>query len=180
MNTRTVSFTVVVALLGLGIAAFLRSPKSPSAGSTQVEQIKWHDFNEGVSLAQKENKKLLIDVYTDWCVWCKKMDEDVYSDEGVQQSVAAHYIAVKLNAESSKGITINGTQMDEAKLAGAMGVTGYPTTVFLDPAAKPITKVDGFVESKEFASILHFIGEDHYKTKTFQEYRDSTGAVHKK
>jgi thioredoxin-related protein len=177
MNTRTVSLIVVIALLGLGLAAFLGSPGTTTSGSSKVDQIKWHDFNEGFALAQKENKKLLIDVYTDWCVWCKKMDKDVYSDDGVKQSVATNFVAVKLNAESSKGITFNGTKMDEAKFAGAMGVTGYPTTVFLDPTAHPITKVDGFIETKEFTSILHFIGEDHYKSKTYQEYKASPGAI---
>lgn len=180
MNTRTVSIIVVVALVGLGVAAFLGSPAPASSGSAAAEQIKWHDFNEGVTLARKENKKLLIDVYTDWCVWCKKMDKEVYSDEGVKQTVTSNFVAVKLNAESSKGITFNGTELDEAKLAGAMGVTGYPTTLFLDPTAKPITKVDGFVETKEFSSILKFIGEDHYKSQSFQEYKASAAGIQAK
>jgi thioredoxin-related protein len=177
MNTRTVSIIVVAAVVGFGLLTFLGSPGSVTSRSSSVEAIKWHDFNEGATLAKKENKKLLVDVYTDWCVWCKKMDKDVYSNDRVRQSVAAHFVAVKLNAESSKGISFNGAQMNEAKLAGAMGVTGYPTIVFLDPAAHPITKVDGFVESKEFTSILQYIGEDHYKSKTFQEYKASPGAT---
>ncbi len=177
MNNRAVSTVVVAVLIGLGLIAFLSSQGSTTSASGSSGQIKWHDFNEGASLALKENKKLLVDVYTDWCVWCKKMDKEVYSDDGVGQSVEANFIAVKLNAESSRGVTFNGTQMDEAKLAATMGISGYPTTVFLDPTAKPITKVDGFIESKDFTTILRFIGEDHYKSKTFEEYKASVGIM---
>ncbi len=180
MNTRTISIIVVLALVGIGVAAFLNSPGPTSSRPSSTEQIKWYSFNDGVALAQKENKKLLVDVYTDWCVWCKKMDKDVYSDDAVRRSIGTNFVAVKLNAESSKPLSFNGSQMDEAGLAAAMGVSGYPTTLFLDAAAKPITKVDGYIESKEFTTILRFIGEDHYKSKSFEEFKASVGSASSK
>ena len=101
------------------------------------------------------------------------MDKDVYTNEGVGKAIAANFIAVKLDAESSNGITYNGDKTDEKTFARAIGVTGYPTTVFLEPGSQPITKIAGYLEAKEFATVLQFIGGDHYKTKTFEEFKST-------
>lgn len=174
MNTRAVGIVIVVALVAVGLTVFLTSSRESTAKNPVAADVKWHSFDEGVALARQENKKILVDVYTDWCVWCKKMDKEVYTNGAVGQSMTTNFIAVKLNAESQKGVTFDGTPMNEASLAGTMGVTGYPTVVFLDPAAKPITKISGYMEPKEFASVLQFIGGDHYKTKSFQDYKNSS------
>ena len=174
MTTRIASIVIVVALLAVGLIALLRtSDGSSGSDGSAAKAITWHRFDEGVALARKENKKILIDVYTDWCGWCKKMDKEVYTDEKVGQVIASNFIAVKLDAESQKGASYGGTLMNEASVAGALGATGYPTTVFLDPEAKPITKIAGYMESKEFVKVLGFIGEDHYKTKSFEYYKAS-------
>ena len=173
MSTRTVGIVVVIAILTVGLAVFLTSSGDNANDKSDAPEIKWHGIEEGVTLARQENKKILVDVYTDWCVWCKKMDKEVYSDSAVGRTLATNFIGVKLNAESQKGVTFNGTPMSEADLAGSMGVTGYPTILFLDPASKPITKISGYMEPKEFTSVLRFIGEDHYKTQSLEEYKRS-------
>jgi thioredoxin-related protein len=173
MSTRTVGIVIIVALVAVGLIVFFTSSGDKAAEGPSAGTVKWHSFEEGVALARQENKKILVDVYTDWCVWCKKMDKEVYTDGAVGRTMTSDFIAVKLNAESQKGVTFDGAAMNEASLAGSMGVTGYPTVIFLDPAGKPITKISGYMEPKEFASVLHFIGEDHYKTKSFQEYKNS-------
>ena len=172
MSTRIAAIIVVVALVAAGMTTFLTSSRGGAAESSATE-IKWHSFEEGVVLARQGNKKILVDVYTDWCGWCKKMDKEVYSNRTVGQTLTSNFIAIKLNAESQKGVTYDGTSMTEASLASAMGVTGYQTILFLNPSAKPITKISGYMEPREFTSILGFIGEDHYKTKSFEEYKNS-------
>jgi thioredoxin-related protein len=176
MNSRVTSVLVVIALVGVGLAVFFTSKKGHEGSETSADRIQWHSYNDGVALARTQNKKLLIDVYTNWCGWCKKMDSDVYSDEHIKAIVAGNFIAVKLNAESQNNVTVGTDQLDEASLARAMGVTGYPTTVFLESGAGPITKIAGYMEAKEFATVLRFIGEDHYKTTTFEKFKSSSDA----
>jgi thioredoxin-related protein len=173
MNSRVASFLIVLALVGVGLAVFLSSRKGHDGTDSSSGNIQWHSYNEGVTLARAQNKKLLVDVYTDWCGWCKKMDSDVYTDENIKSIVAGNFIAVKLNAESSTQVTVGTDQLDEAGLAKAMGVTGYPTTVFLESGAGPITKIAGYMEAKEFAIVLRFIGEDHYKDTSFEQFKSS-------
>jgi thioredoxin-related protein len=173
MNARVVGIVIVIALVAVGLLVFYSSQGDESSEKRAPSAIVWHSFDEGVVLARQENKKILVDAYTDWCVWCKKMDKEVYTDGAVGKAMASNFIAVKLNAESQKSVTVDGAQMNEASLARDMGVTGYPTIVFLDPAAKPITKISGYMEPNEFTNVLRFIGEDHYKTKSFQDYKNS-------
>jgi thioredoxin-related protein len=138
-------------------------------------ELSWKSFDEGATLARAEHKKLLVDVYTDWCTWCKKMDREVYTDEKVAGPLTTNYVLVKLNAESAKQLTYNGRTVTETQFARAMGVTGYPTTLFLDSDAKPITKVAGFIPGKDFVNIVRFIGEDQYKTTTYQDFLSKQG-----
>jgi thioredoxin-related protein len=176
MNLKATSILIVVALVGAGLAMFSASRIDQRGTDASTERIQWHSYDEGVTLARNQNKKLLIDVYTDWCGWCKKMDSDVYTDENIKTLISTNFVAVKLNAESSDKVTLGTDQLDEASLARAMGVSGYPTTVFLDSGAGPITKIAGYMEAKEFATVLRFIGEDHYKSTTFEQFKSSVGA----
>lgn len=179
MNSRTTSILIVATLVTIGLVVFFTSSKVPKEAGSSTDKIQWHSYDEGVTLAQTQNKKLLVDVYTDWCGWCKKMDSEVYTDENIRGIVGSHFIAVKLNAESSRSVKVGTDQLDEASLARAMGVTGYPTTVFLESGAEPITKIAGYMEAKEFATVLRFIGEDHYKNTTFQQFKSSAGSATK-
>jgi thioredoxin-related protein len=175
MKSKATSILLVLAVVGVGLGALSSCQKNQAGSDSTSDKIQWHSYNDGITLARNQNKKLLIDVYTDWCGWCKKMDSDVYSDKNIKTLIASNFVAVKLNAESSKNVTIGTDQLDEASLARAMGVSGYPTTVFLESGAGPITKVAGYMEAKEFATVLRFIGEDHYKNTTFEHFKSSGG-----
>jgi len=170
-NTKTTSILIVVGLVAVGLIGFLLS--SNDSGWTNVggTSVQWHSFDEGMALAQKEKKKVLVDVYTDWCVWCKKMDKEVYSDGQISKVIEANFVAVKLNPETQQVLTFNNEHMNGALFAQAMGVTGYPSTLIFDADGKPITKIDGFQEVKEFSNVLRYVGEDHYKSKSFQEFK---------
>lgn len=155
-------------LAGVFLAAIYISQQDSSSPKSQA--IVWKSFDEGVSLARTSNKKVLVDVYTDWCSWCKKMDSEVYTDADVIKLMDANFVAVKLNAESSKPVTFRGNSLTEAAFARELGVTGYPTILFFDPNANPITDLPGYSPAQRFALILKYIAEDHYKSTSFQEY----------
>ena len=138
--------------------------------SVGKEKLRWLGFNEGIAEAQKTGKKVLIDVYTDWCVWCKRMEASTYSNDGVASYLARHYVLIRLNAESASRVQYKGTSYSEQDLARAFGVTGYPTTIFLKPNGEPITGMPGYAEAGRFMDVIAFIGEDHYLKQKFDEY----------
>lgn len=157
-QTTSVSFTLVPRDVETEQVEVSR-PGSWAQPGLDAQALRWYSFDEGIALAQQTNKKLLIDVYTDWCTWCKKMDKEVYTNPDVKAVLQSHFIAVKLNAESSRELTYKGRRLTEMTIAREMGVNGYPTTVFLYSNTEPLTKVAGYIESEDFVKLLRSVAE---------------------
>jgi len=101
-----------------------------------ADEIKWVGFNDGYTLAKKNKKIMLIDVYTDWCGWCKRMDRDTYAKSEIAALVNKDFVAIKFNPEAAGTYTFEGKTYSGQELAGVIGdnqINGYPTTVFIQP-----------------------------------------------
>ena len=164
MNVSRRGAVILVVLLALGIS------DGTQAFAGGKEKLRWVKFDQGTTEAQRSGKKILIDVYTGWCVWCKKMDANTYSDDSVAAYLGRHYVLIKLDAESASGLTYRGEKYTEQDLARLFGVNGYPTTVFLKSNGDPITSLPGYADASQFGNVIRFIGEDIYLTKKFDEY----------
>lgn len=136
--------------------------------------IKWYSFEELNKLQQKKPRKIVVDVYTDWCGWCKKMDKSTFADKQVGEYVNKNYYAVKLDAESNKKILFNGKVMTERELASTIfAATGYPTTVYLDEELKVLTTVSSYLDIAMFTKIVKFFGDNAYKKQTWDQYNST-------
>ena len=135
------------------------------------QELKWSSFTEGLKEAKSKNKKVLVDVYTDWCKYCKKMDKEVYEDQNVVKYLSDNYILVKLNAESASKVNYKGQTVSENEIAGMFGVNGYPTTLFLNAEGEFLTPVSGFIPADRFLDIAKFIGENYYEKMNWEEYQ---------
>ncbi|SDS41684.1 thioredoxin fold domain-containing protein [Gramella sp. MAR_2010_147] len=71
-------------------------------------EIKWIGFEELEDSLKSEIKPVVIYFYTDWCVYCKKMDRNAFKDQEIISSINEKYYAVKMNAESTKTINFEG------------------------------------------------------------------------
>lgn len=166
------TFVVILAVFGLAYVFTQQDTASP-----KPSPVSWKSFNEGAALAKNSDKKILVDVYTDWCSWCKKMDAEVYTNPKVVEVLNDHFVAVKLNAESNNPVSFGGHTYTEAEFARRLGVTGYPTTLFFDSNSNPITDFAGYAVADRFSKVLDFIGRDYYKTTSFQDYMKSNPAL---
>src|SRR4029078_12117162 len=68
------------------------------------EKIEWLSMSEAQEKFAKEKRPVLIDLYTDWCGWCKVMDKKTYSDKNVVEYLAEKFYPVKVDAESRETI----------------------------------------------------------------------------
>jgi len=149
--------------------------------SQDVVSVQWLTFEEAVEKSKTEKRKIFIDVYTDWCGWCKVMDKKTFSEATIATYLNEKYYAVKFNAEQTEDITFadhtfkfipNGRRgYHELAVWLLQGKLSYPTVVFLDEEFKPIQPLPGYREPKDFHPILTFFGEDQHKEMAWQDYK---------
>ena len=176
MNRKNVVLSLLIITVLIVSFGFIFKPKQ----ADQQAAIQWLTIEEAAALAAKDGKKIVVDVYTDWCGWCKKMDKATYENAMIVEMMSKDFHAVKLNAEqkgdiSLKGQTFkfvangrNGYHEYAAQLLG--GKLSYPSTVFLNPDLTPLYNVPGYREAKEFSAILSYTREEAYKRISFQDY----------
>ena len=131
---------------------------------------KWRTFDAGLAEAKATHKKVLVDVYTDWCKWCKKLDADTYSNEKVMAYLEKTYVPVKMNGEGSAKVSYKEVKGTETDLTRAFGVRGFPTIIFIDSNGELITSISTYLDADKFLPVIKFIGDDKYKTMSFEEY----------
>jgi thioredoxin-related protein len=151
---------------------------NPAAGQ---EEVKWYSIDEAIALSMNEPRIMVIDVYTDWCGWCKRMDATTFSDQEVVRSLNEHFYPVKLNAEGKADITIgdktykfvdNGRRgYHEVAAIVTNGRLAYPTISYLDGQGKILKVAPGYKDADGFKQYLTFFAEDHYKNQTFEEFQ---------
>ena len=147
-----------------------------------AQKINWMTFEEAVKLNETAPKKIFIDVFTDWCGWCKRMDQTTFIDKDVVEYMNENYYAVKLDAEMSDTIVFAGyTFVNEGSRNGRKGThqlaatllqgnMSYPSYVFMNEENQLLTVAPGYMEPKDFMPILKYIGSDAYLNQTFKEY----------
>ncbi len=124
-----------------------------SAGASA--EVDWgHDYDAALVTAAKDKKLVMVDLYTDWCGWCKKLDKDTYSDKDVAAKLTKDFVAVKLNPEKTQR---------NAKLSRDFGTTGYPHIVFVDANGKKVSEIDGYLPAAQFLEQLNKISEQATK-----------------
>lgn len=144
--------------------------------------VKWYTIDEALKLSKKKPKKIMIDVYTDWCGWCKKMDKETFNNPEIAKYLNENYYPVKFNAESSTPVTYLGkTYINEGNVARSShqlavallnGQMSYPSIVFMDEKQQLITPVPGYRDAKSFEPLLYFIFLDKYKNNVnYDEYQ---------
>jgi thioredoxin-related protein len=158
------------------IAALLLVPAAgagPAAGGGSA--VAWRGWNEGLAAALGGSKPVIVDVYTDWCGWCKRMDRDVYARSDVSEYLNQHFVMVRLNAESAERVNYGGRSLTARALSGSFEVTGYPTTIFLKPDGTHLVNVPGYIPADKFLKLVRFIGDGHMdKGESWEAYSRSS------
>ncbi|ARS35143.1 thioredoxin family protein [Pontibacter actiniarum] len=163
-------------------AAVAPTPAVEAKADKKPEKIEWLSMEQAAARIKEEPRKVVIDVYTDWCGWCKKMDKETFTDPEVAKLVNDHFYAVKLDAEGKEPITLNGQTFQfkpeykshELAVALLNGQMSFPTTVYLDENMNMLAPVPGYLDAKNFSKILRYFGENHHKEMDFQEFEKST------
>ena len=153
------------------------------------DSIKWHSIDQAIQLASQEPRVLVIDVYTDWCSWCKRMDATTFSDPGVVELMNKHFYPVNLNAEGKEDIVIgdrtfkfvdNGRRgYHEIAAVVTRGRLSYPTISYVDAQGKVLEAAPGYKTADQFRVYLAYYADGAYKDQSFDEFSASHTAHEK-
>ena len=175
MNLRLLSLLAFAATLALGWIVVADQPQSttgasnPAVASNEdlpVAVIQWMTWDDAVAATKGSPKKIMVDVYTDWCGWCKRMDATTFKDPKVAAYVEANFYAVKFDAEQTEDIVYDGNTFSFQR-AGRRGVhqlaaslldnrLSYPSIVYLNGDMERIMISPGYKDADAILKELKF------------------------
>jgi thiol:disulfide interchange protein len=132
MRVKTL-FALAFVLLLLALAPLFRAPQKPIAWRTSPERA----FSE----AAEEDLPVLVFLYTDWCTYCRQMDQTTFSDPEVVNRMSTDYVWLRLNAETDP----YGVRMQQRFL-----ISGFPTLLILDSSGREIDRLQGYIPPQHF------------------------------
>lgn len=127
-------FLLVIAFFSL---QFAFSQKTEKLNITQTS------IEKAIKLAQKENKKIFIDFYTDWCANCKAFKARTLKDNNVINSLNKDFITLEIDAEKQELSFVKQNKID-----------AYPTFLIIDSNGKIVSKELGYMSAKSFLDFL--------------------------
>src|SRR5882757_4338853 len=147
-------------------------------GAIPSEAMTWMSIEDAAGKLQKEQRPVLIDLYTTWCGWCKQMDKKTYSNKQVAQYLQEKFYPVKVDAETHATIKWNGRtyqfnpnyRANEFALYLAHGQLEFPTTIIIPPGGEP-QAIPGYMEPKELELLEKYFGEGKFNKVSFDEYQ---------
>ena len=152
----------------------------------ETAAVEWLSWEEAAKLNAENPKKIFVDVYTDWCGWCKVMDKKTFNDPKVAAYLKEHFYSVKLDAESRKAINHMGQSFEFREVEGSKrggihmlayslleGKMSYPTVVTLNEKYERIAISPGYKEAPMMFNELKFAAEEHYKTTNFKAFMEN-------
>jgi uncharacterized protein YyaL (SSP411 family) len=144
------------------------------------QEVKWYTIEQAIELNKKEQRKIMVDVFTDWCGYCKLMDRNTFSNTIIADYLNNNYYPVKFNAEQKENVTIDTSTFKFVaqgprgyhQLAALLlnGEMSYPSIVFLNEKFQIFYINKGYRDAKDFDSILKFFGGNHHLDSTWDKW----------
>ena len=148
--------------------------------------VKWITLQEAMEKTKTQPKPIIVDFYTDWCGWCKRMMQTTYANPNLAQYINANFYAVKFNAETKDTIEYLGQKYGPVglgnKATNALAIKllqnklMYPTTLFLNNYDKQKNEfqfsmlAQGYLDVKKIEPLLVFNLENVFRNSSYEDF----------
>ena len=167
LNTTFLAFFLVF------IAFSLKNSDANNITDEPDKEIEWLTMEEAVLRNAVDPRLIIVDVYTSWCGWCKKMDKTTFQHPDVAKYVSEKFHAVKLDAESTDAITVDDITYNYVQV-GKKGVhelayallgnrQSYPSVAVLDKDLSKLTIIQGYMDAQDMDRALRYFGDGYYE-----------------
>lgn len=158
---------LVLFIAGMGFISLqscVNEAKAGQANTTPDGKIAWNKIQDLEQIQKQNPKKVIIDVYTDWCKWCHVMDDKTFTDPELKKHLLSEYHLVKLNGEDKSKLQFKGQQYDFVKggrrgynqLAATLlkGNLAFPSFVVMDENLEVVQVIRGYKDASGFRAAL--------------------------
>jgi thioredoxin-related protein len=164
-------------IVGLVCLAFLFT-----GGLIAQDEVQWMTIEEAADAMKTEKRKIFVDMYTDWCGWCKKMDAATFQKAHIAKYLNSNFYPVKFDAEQKEEIVYKeksyryvksgrrGYNELAAEFAKSLGRLSFPTIIFIDEELNVLQPIPGFQDPQTFEIIMTYFAEDHFKDTPWKKY----------
>ena len=142
--------------------------------------VNWLSIKEAQQKNKEVQKPFIIDIYTDWCGWCKHMMKTTYSNAGIANYINSNFYPVKFDAETKDTIEYNGKiykpTSKEPKTPHELAIKflgtslSYPSTMFVTNNFEYNLLSQGFIEDKKIEPLLIFMVENAWRNSVYDEF----------
>jgi thioredoxin-related protein len=135
------------------------------------QELVWNPFDQGLKDAAAGKKYAFVDVYTDWCGYCKMMESTTLKAKPVLAELEKNFVSIKFNAESQDQVTWKGKKIAMRDLSMSWGVEGFPTLLFISPKGEIIGSFSSYAEADLMINLLKYISSGARERKvSFEEF----------
>ena len=103
------------------------------------------DFAAAKETAKKDGKLILLAFSgSDWCIWCMKMEKEIYSDKAFIRKAGEKYVLVMIDSPNNKDILSKLAQRQNPQLVKQYGIHGFPCTIIVRPSGEEVKRFGGY------------------------------------
>ena len=153
-----------------------------------IPPVQWFSFEDALMLNAERvayglpARKIFVDVYTDWCGWCKRMDASTFAHPVIAEKLNSNWIPVKINAERRDTVIINDQVFVNESPPGRGGAhqlaiillngqMGYPSFALIDETGRPIQVIQGYQPPAQLERLLEFFSSNAYRTQEWEDFQ---------
>jgi len=172
--------------IGILIAATALTANAQT-NNQQKPAVKWYTMEEAQALNAKAPRKIFVDLYTDWCGWCKVLDNNTFSNPEIIHYLNTYFYPVKFNGEGKEPTVFNGQTFNfnaqhkchDLAIAIMQGKMSYPSMALINEKLQLFTVLQGYLPPEDLQPILVFFAQNYFEKMNWQEFQEQWPKIKK-